>query len=94
MLIGTKPKTPLLANTKAEFPFLLADIGSADPAVFSHFRDVTDEDVTIAGSLGLVRKYPADLNDMRKETVPVRSKRNAARSFSVDMHMIVRLPEC
>lgn len=44
-------------------PFLFSDIGSADPAVFSHFCEVIDEDITVENSLSLAKKYIAGLNN-------------------------------
>lgn len=44
-------------------PFLFADIGSADPAVFTHFCEVVTENITVENSYSLAQKYINDLNN-------------------------------
>jgi len=45
-------------------PFVFSDIGSADPAVFAHFCDVIDEEITVENSFSLAGKYIADLKHL------------------------------
>lgn len=44
-------------------PFLFADIGSADPAIFTEFCEVIKQDITVENSYSLAEKYIAKLNN-------------------------------
>ena len=44
-------------------PFLFANIGSADPWVFTHFCEVVNEEITIENSYSLAQQYVRSLNN-------------------------------
>lgn len=43
-------------------PFLFADIGSADPAVYARFCEIINDDITIENCYSLAEKYIYALN--------------------------------
>lgn len=44
-------------------PFLFADIGSADPAIYKHFCEMIAEPITIENSYSIASSYIAALNN-------------------------------
>ena len=62
-------------------PFLFADIGSADPAVFTHFCEVVTDNITVANSYSLAQKY---INDLNNESITKAFYSRRLRNTSTD----------